>query len=242
MKREIITFAHDDVRRAKQFPDLSGQAIIRPCSLNRFFPPIMSLSCSFVLPLACFSLLLGACAGKQPVQDEKVTPPAVFKAHPGLLGQPVPPELRPIETPVVESTQDDGEFSTAAPTEHPVERGDAAIAEGGQYSVYFDYRSTDIKPDYAATLRALGQRLAVDSALFAQVEGNADERGGARYNQNLGMRRAQAVAKVLRAAGAKRKQMKVVSYGDDRPRRQGKDENSWAENRRADVVLSGGKK
>ncbi|MDR0673091.1 MAG: hypothetical protein LBF93_05400 [Zoogloeaceae bacterium] len=43
----------------------------------------------------CYLLLLGACAHRQPVA-EKVTPPDVFKVHPGLLGEPVPPELQPV--------------------------------------------------------------------------------------------------------------------------------------------------
>lgn len=201
----------------------------------------MTPSCRFVLLFACLPLLFTACASKPPVQTEKVTPPAVFKAHPGLLGQPVPPALQPIEEPAVEVTQDGGEFSAALP-ERPVERTHTATMEGGQYSVYFDYRSTDITPDDVAALQTLGQQLAADSALFVRVEGNADERGGVHYNRNLGMRRAQAVAKVLRAAGAKRKQVKTVSYGDARPRRQDKNEDSWAENRRADVVLKGGEK
>jgi peptidoglycan-associated lipoprotein len=177
------------------------------------------------------------------VQEEKVTPPAVFKAHPGLLGQPVPPELQPIEPPAVEVTSDDGEvFESPSAGNAPVERASVpvAAATAGQYSVYFDYRDTSIKPDYAAALQALGQQLAANRALSVQVEGNADDRGGVPYNQNLGLRRAVAVKKLLQAAGAKSKQVKTVSYGDTRPRRSGKDEASWAENRRVDVLLNEG--
>ncbi|MDR3159694.1 MAG: hypothetical protein LBU11_11995 [Zoogloeaceae bacterium] len=46
--------------------------------------------------LCCFLLVLGACAHRQPAV-EKVAPPEVFKVHPGLLGEPVPPELQPIQ-------------------------------------------------------------------------------------------------------------------------------------------------
>lgn len=191
----------------------------------------MSLSCRSVLLLACLPLLFTACASKKPVaQDENIKPPAVFKAHPGLLGQPVPPELQPIEAPAVEA-RSDADAVFASP-DTPATRADA-----GQYSVYFDYRDTGIKPDYAAALKALGQQLAENRALFAQIEGNADDRGGPQYNQNLGLRRAEAVKKVLRAAGARSAQVKAVSYGDTRPRRQGQDEAAWAENRRVDVAL-----
>jgi hypothetical protein len=43
-------------------------------------------------------LFLAACAGKKPPvvpNENKVIPPAEFKVHPGLLGQPVPAELQP---------------------------------------------------------------------------------------------------------------------------------------------------
>ncbi|MDR3324283.1 MAG: hypothetical protein LBS89_08795 [Zoogloeaceae bacterium] len=56
-----------------------------------------SLTFLFVLPF------LFACANKSPAPraDSKVTPPAEFRVHPGLLGQPVPPELQPVvEDPV----------------------------------------------------------------------------------------------------------------------------------------------
>ncbi|MDR0736287.1 MAG: hypothetical protein LBF51_05565 [Zoogloeaceae bacterium] len=46
--------------------------------------------------LCCSLLVLGACAHRQPAA-EKVTPPDVFKVHPGLLGEPVPPALQPTQ-------------------------------------------------------------------------------------------------------------------------------------------------
>ncbi|MDR1889893.1 MAG: OmpA family protein [Zoogloeaceae bacterium] len=200
----------------------------------------MPLNYRSILLLACFPLLFGACASKSPVHEEKVTPPAVFKVHPGLLGQAVPPELQPIEEATVEMAHETDKAAPGAPAERVDTSGDGAKV--GQYSVYFDYREATIKPDYLAALQTLGQQLAANAALSVQIEGNADERGSAHYNLNLGMRRAQAVKKALRAAGARSKQVRTVSYGDSRPRRQGKDEASWAENRRADVVLNEGKK
>jgi hypothetical protein len=81
----------------------------------RFLFAMLS-SCRFVLLFACFPLLLGACASKGPPAPEtKVAPPAVFKAHPGLLGQPSPPELRPIETPTNKWRQDPNAASKTFP-------------------------------------------------------------------------------------------------------------------------------
>jgi peptidoglycan-associated lipoprotein len=221
-------------RHARLFPDAPGQAIIRSCSNLQTVITAMSLSCRSILLLAFIPLLLGACASAPSAREEKVTPPAVFKAHPGLLGQAAPPELQPIEAPKVEPVEDaDKALNTQMSA-----RKNANVADGEarSYSVYFDYRETRVKPDHIADLQAIGQRLAANPTLRARIEGHADERGDTRYNWHLGIRRAVAVKTILRAAGAKARQLRVISHGDTRPRRHGQDEDSWAENRRVDVL------
>ena len=47
------------------------------------------------LALSLATLFLAACAAA-PSNNGKVIPPTAFKVHPGLLGQPVPPELQPL--------------------------------------------------------------------------------------------------------------------------------------------------
>jgi peptidoglycan-associated lipoprotein len=44
------------------------------------------------------------------------------------------------------------------------------------------------------------------------------------------------VAKQLELMGANAAQIEAVSYGEERPKATGHDEESWAENRRADIV------
>jgi hypothetical protein len=63
--------------------------------------------------LCCFLLVLGACAHRQPV-IERVTPPEVFKVHPGLLGEPVPPELQPAPDALTIKTQTQNADADAA--------------------------------------------------------------------------------------------------------------------------------
>ena len=105
-----------------------------------------------------------------------------------------------------------------------------------QRSVYFDFNSTDIKTDYEPGLRAHARYLASHPKARVRIEGNADERGSVEYNRRLGLKRAESVRAALVGAGAKEKQALVRSLGETHPRLTGRDEESWAENRRADVI------
>ena len=67
------------------------------------------------------------------------------------------------------------------------------------------------------------------------VEGHADERGTTDYNLALGQRRAEAVRSYLTAQGVASSQLRVVSYGEERPTDKGHSEAAWARNRRAEV-------
>ena len=64
------------------------------------------------------------------------------------------------------------------------------------------------------------------------VEGNADERGTESYNQALGQRRAHSVVSYLRSLGVPEDDLRVISYGKDRPLCLGHTESCWEQNRR----------
>ncbi|MGB4468525.1 MAG: OmpA family protein [Azovibrio sp.] len=200
------------------------------------------------LALSLTALFLAACATPRPSNSVKVIPPATFKVHPGLLGQPVPPELERLAGGTgAGGTGAGGAAGTggSAGTDGVAEAGGSAGKAGlqmdeeglrTQRSVYFDFDQYDIKPDFNPALAAHGRYLAKHPQARVRVEGNADERGSSHYNRVLGMRRALAVKNALLANGASDKQVKTITLGDSRPKLKGKDEASWAENRRADVV------
>jgi peptidoglycan-associated lipoprotein len=52
----------------------------------------------------------------------------------------------------------------------------------------------------------------------------------------LGQRRAEAVKQRLLLLGASDAQIETVSFGKEKPRAVGSNEEAWAENRRADIV------
>src|SRR3974390_1539259 len=111
----------------------------------------------------------------------------------------------------------------------------------GKTAVYFDFDSSEIKPEFAPIIAAHGRKLGGDRSIKVRLEGNTDERGSAEYNIALGERRAQAVKRALLLQGVTDVQLTTVSYGEERPVAQGHDEASWAQNRRVDIVYMGGR-
>jgi peptidoglycan-associated lipoprotein len=103
-------------------------------------------------------------------------------------------------------------------------------------SVYFEFDSSLIQPDFSPLLIAHGEFLARSADRHVRIDGNTDARGSNEYNRALGPRRAEAVRERLHLLGVKDAQMEAVSYGEERPRSAGQGETAWAENRRADVV------
>lgn len=104
-------------------------------------------------------------------------------------------------------------------------------------SVYFDFDSYEIKPQYQATVSAFANYLKADGKARLVVEGNADERGTTEYNLALGQKRAETVSKALGVLGVAGNRVEAVSNGEEKPRAKGSNETAWAENRRADLIL-----
>lgn len=175
--------------------------------------------------LLLLSTLLAACASSREGQQSKhIAQDGPLKVHPGLLGKPVPAELAPVPVAAV----------TPTATEAPIRMDQDGLRT--QRSVYFDYNSADLKADYDPALRAHARYLAANPQARVRIEGNADERGSAGFNLRLGERRANIVRDTLVTHGAPGSQVKIKSLGESRPKLKGKDEESWAENRRADVI------
>lgn len=103
-------------------------------------------------------------------------------------------------------------------------------------SVYFDFDSYVVKDEFKSTVEAHGKYLANKKDRKVIIQGNTDERGGSEYNLALGQKRAEAVRKSLSVLGVADGQMEAVSFGKEKPKATGHDEESWAQNRRADLV------
>lgn len=103
-------------------------------------------------------------------------------------------------------------------------------------TIYFDYDSSDILPEYQKTVEAHAAYLAAHPDTTMALEGHADERGSREYNLALGERRAQSVKRQMVLLGAGAAQIRTTSYGEERPVVDGHDDASWSQNRRVEIV------
>ena len=186
------------------------------------------------LPIALLlSTALTACAAfKSEIPPSKhISQSGLLKVHPGLLGKPVPAELQPGSSlPATSPTP----LATSAMPEAPMKMDPVGLRT--QRSVYFDLNNATVKADYDPALRAHASYLAEHPKARVRIEGNADERGSAAYNHQLGLKRAENVRATLASHGARKKQITIKTLGASNPKKTGHDEESWAENRRSDVV------
>jgi len=112
--------------------------------------------------------------------------------------------------------------------------GDAAAPSAR--SVYYDFDKSDLRSGDRSLVESNAQYLVKHSDVKVRVEGNADERGSKEYNLALGQRRAEGVAKAMELLGVSDKRIEAVSYGEEKPKAKGHDEQAWAQNRRSDIV------
>ncbi len=107
----------------------------------------------------------------------------------------------------------------------------------GQDTIYFDTDRYNIDSADQAALTQQAQYLAQYPNVRATVEGHADERGTREYNLALGERRANAAKNYLASLGVSPDRISVVSYGKERPKALGSNEQAWAQNRRAVTII-----
>ncbi len=106
-------------------------------------------------------------------------------------------------------------------------------------SVYFEFDSFVVEDKYKALIEAHAKYLSNNRTAKITLQGHTDERGSREYNIALGQKRAEAVKRVLILMGAQEVVIETVSYGKEKPKREGHDEAAWAENRRVDIVYFG---
>lgn len=200
---------------------------------------IAQMRASLPVTLLLSSLLAACAAMKEDLPPSKhISQSGPLKVHPGLLGQPVPPELQAEPRPAT-ATPPSPNNAPAKGTSPTAPESSIKMDQTGlrtQRSVYFDYNSTGMKADYDPALRAHARYLVANPKARVRIEGNADERGSSEFNRQLGLKRAETVRNTLIGHGAPKKQVVIKTLGEEQPKLKGHDEESWAENRRADVV------
>lgn len=109
---------------------------------------------------------------------------------------------------------------------------DAVVAVGNVF--YFDYDSSNLKPQAQAALDAHIALLRTNER-SVRLEGHTDERGTREYNMALGERRANTVRDYMVVNGIPSFRIETVSYGEEQPIAYGSGEANWSQNRRVEL-------
>ena len=130
-----------------------------------------------------------------------------------------------------EGTTQSGRYATSADAITP----EALAADK---SVYFDFDSYTVQSRYYSTIDRQVRAMRANPKLIARIEGNTDSRGSREYNLALGQKRSEAVKGLMQIRGIAPNRLEAVSFGRERPVDRGENEQAWAKNRRADIVVS----
>ena len=168
-----------------------------------------SRSWSSVFAPAAGLLLLSAygCSHEQKAPPARPTPPPVA----ARVAPPKPPE---------------------PPPEQPSE---APVASDGP-AIYFDFDSYTLRSDAHSVLQKVASSLKARNAGL-EIDGNCDELGTTEYNLALGEERAKAAKSYLEHLGVPNAKVRTVSYGSERPKYPGHDDDAHAKNRRDDLIV-----
>ena len=117
------------------------------------------------------------------------------------------------------------------------EPGEMYTTKAPHNQIYlFSYDDSHLNSKYSPSLEAQGMYLKNHPKARVLIAGHTDERGSREYNIALGERRANSLRALLSDMGVTSQQMRVVSYGKERPANFGHDEASHLQNRRAELT------
>lgn len=118
------------------------------------------------------------------------------------------------------------------------ETGESYTTQAPHNQVYlFSYDDSQLASKYIPSANAQANYLRANSGARVLIAGHTDERGSREYNVALGERRANTVAEIMRMAGVSDQQIRIVSYGKERPVYFGHDEASHKQNRRVELTF-----
>ena len=124
------------------------------------------------------------------------------------------------------------------PATDPLPPEKASIADDAPGdAIFFDFDSALLRDEARDTLAKLAGNLKDQPEAKLAIEGNCDALGTVEYNLALGQHRAEAAKAYLVQMGVQRKRIRTASFGSQRPKYPGRDEDSYAKNRRDDLIV-----
>jgi peptidoglycan-associated lipoprotein len=158
--------------------------------------------------------LPSACSHEQPPVAKR--PPAAAAEAPAAAPAPPPPATAAVD-----------DKATSA----------ADLPADGPPAIFFEFDSALLKEDARDALAKIADDAKQRGKSQLVIEGNCDDLGTIEYNLALGQHRAEAAKQFLVHMGVPRSRIKTASYGSQRPRYPGHDDDSRAKNRRDDFIF-----
>jgi len=182
---------------------------------------------TFVVTALAATLLIGACKKEPPPPPPGPTGPTAEE----LERQRIADSIR-----AAEEAERLAREAEARAAREALERARALLTQ----RVHFDFDMSEIRPDAEQVLRQKVEILRASPNVQIRIEGHCDERGSNEYNDALGNRRAQAVVDFFTNFGLDPSRFTTVSFGEDRPLVRASNEEAWAQNRRAEFIVTAG--
>lgn len=134
-----------------------------------------------------------------------------------------------------------GEAGAGVIPEQAVVTGKGSLGEGVTIKelepVYFAFDDYTLSEEAKDILKINAEWLDKNKNVRVQIEGHCDERGSAEYNIALGERRAKSARNYMIQLGIDPSQLSTISYGKERPKDPGHNEEAWEKNRRDEFVV-----
>jgi len=111
------------------------------------------------------------------------------------------------------------------------------LASGKKPVTYFDFDKYDIKPVYNDLLVEISMILKEQlPETLVLIMGHTDNSGTESYNENLSMRRAEAISQSLKESGIDSSRIIIRGYGEKNPASSNKTEEGRSLNRRVELI------
>ncbi len=104
--------------------------------------------------------------------------------------------------------------------------------------IYFKFDKYGLDSESEAILRENAAFLKSNPDVHVEVQGHCDEIGTNNYNIALGERRAHSTKKYLVSQGVDSRNVRIISYGEEKPFCFESNESCWHQNRRAHFMVS----
>ncbi len=202
---------------------------------------------SFVLPVALFLLAASCATPPKPAPTTSYDIIVLLPDDQGKTGVIVVSSAgverrldRPRQTVTVETGSPPG-LPTVMPGKEVAAIAGPALAAlpkpPARFILYFEHDSVDLTPESQALLKKVLETIRDRSPVDISVVGHTDTVGKKEYNYALSLKRAVAVASILRRKGVDPSVLDITSHGKDNPLVPTGDQVREPRNRRVEITV-----